>query len=313
MASAFVGYRRHYDIALLTGVHLAGISGGPIIKWIARRPVVREMTLMGSDDPLTIKKTKGGKLLGRLYRIANLFIGCSEASLSSYTDAGWRVDRLLHIRLGVDSEEYEPANNIDEKMKLRKLYKLPEEGTLLWVTVASVIPRKGIHRLVKAWEKVCKVLPDVHLIIAGPQPDDNYLLDVQKAAKQAGIAKYVHWLGMVNEVEGLLKAVDGFVFASEQEGGTGTNALLEAMSAGLPCVVMDIPKVIRPVLNRSEIGIVVSAFNEDLLADAVIELSNNPDKRMAMGQAARKEIEAHYSLKQEVAAHAALYHKLVSS
>lgn len=80
--------------------------------------------------------------------------------------------------------------------------------------------------------------PRVNLVLAGDGPERSVL---EAAAKAAGIARQVHFLGHVprEALPGVYASADAFVFPSTTE--TQGLVLAEALVAGLPVVAVDTP------------------------------------------------------------------------
>jgi glycosyltransferase involved in cell wall biosynthesis len=84
------------------------------------------------------------------------------------------------------------------------------------------------------------------------------------------------------------------------------NALIEAMATALPVVatrVGGIPEVVRDGVN----GRLVPPDDSGALADAVIALMDDPAAAAAMGQAARHDVERHYTIDRMVERFEQLY------
>jgi glycosyltransferase involved in cell wall biosynthesis len=74
-----------------------------------------------------------------------------------------------------------------------------------------------------------------------------------------------------------------------------SNALLEAQSWGIPCVVSDIPGNTSIVENEVN-GLVVPVNDSQSLANAVIKINNDPLLRRKIGAAARNLMEEKYEI-----------------
>lgn len=304
LVAAMVRYRGAYDVAVLGSVHLAGILGGAAIERLARRPVVRELSLVGSDDPATVRAASRG--LAALYGQASAFVPASPALESTCMKAGWQ-ERTRLIPFGVDADEFRPPTCAEEKHSLRSMLGLPPEATI-WVSVGSVIPRKGTRLLVEAFCRVCARRDDVRLVIAGPQPDAVYLDSVVQVIKSGGVGERISLRGRVEQIPELLRAADGFVLTSENEGLP--NVLLEALATGLPVAATDIPGIVSAVLTQGVDGVIARPGDVNGLAEAVASMCEEPARRAALGVRGRELILAKYSLDREVAAHAALYREM---
>jgi glycosyltransferase involved in cell wall biosynthesis len=107
---------------------------------------------------------------------------------------------------------------------------------------------------------------------------------LQKQVDQSGIADRIFLLGDRSDVRELLRGFDLFAMSSLTEGYS--IALLEACAAGLPIVATDVggnAEIVRDGIN----GMLVPARSEDALAEALIQLLNDPQRMAGMGKASR--------------------------
>lgn len=108
--------------------------------------------------------------------------------------------------------------------------------------VANVTPLKDHVTLLRAWRIVLDGLsdekPNPVLLLAGRLDDAT---PAKALAFDLELGKSVRFLGSVDDISGLLNAVDLGVFSSQLEGCP--NGLLECMAAGLAVVASDIPGI----------------------------------------------------------------------
>jgi glycosyltransferase involved in cell wall biosynthesis len=116
-------------------------------------------------------------------------------------------------------------------------------------------------------------------------------------------------LGNREDIPQLLAASDVFVSSSNREGLPV--AVLEAMMAGLPVVGTNVGDMSRIVTD--EIGRIVPPHNPEMLARAIDELLDAPDKMPLMGKKAHHRAMQEYSVEQWMARHAALYEEILDS
>jgi len=157
----------------------------------------------------------------------------------------------------------------------------------LMIAVGRLSIPKGYADLLDALAVVRSACPGVALVIAGDGP---LRTDLQAQAEALGLGSSVILLGARTDVPALLAASDLFVSASHWEGLP--LALLEAMMAGLPCVVTSVGE--NPLVLSPGTGRLVPPHQPDQLAAAVIDLLHDPEQRARLGQAARQHAEAHY-------------------
>ena len=115
----------------------------------------------------------------------------------------------------------------------------------------------------------------------------------KRFADQLGCNGSILFQGKVADPSSFYFSSSLFILPSRVEGLS--NALLEAQSYGLPCVVSDIPANLE-VVQDGENGLVVPVGNAELLAIAVIKLLNEPELRSRLGKAARERMVQAYSL-----------------
>jgi glycosyltransferase involved in cell wall biosynthesis len=110
-------------------------------------------------------------------------------------------------------------------------------------TVGNFTAKKDQAGLLDAVALLVADHPRLRLVMVGSGPLESAL---RKRADALGIAGHVVWAGSRDDVPELLPAFDVFVLSSRHEGLS--IALIEALSAGLPCVATDvggIPEVVE--------------------------------------------------------------------
>jgi glycosyltransferase involved in cell wall biosynthesis len=108
-------------------------------------------------------------------------------------------------------------------------------------------------------------------------------------------------------VPDLLRASDLFVHPSREEGFS--NAILEAMAAGLPVVACDVGGNPEAVTD-GETGRMVPSRDAAAFASAIAEFLADPEKRKAMGEAGRRRAIERFSLDRMVGEMESLYESL---
>jgi len=166
----------------------------------------------------------------------------------------------------------------------------PSGGTIRIGTLGTVKPIKGTDLLVEAFMRFDSK-QHVELQIAGiiDRPWAEALRD------RARMDRRIQFLGRMSPASDFLAALDIFVLPSRSEGMS--NALLEAMALGLPCVATDVGS------NRSLLqaqctepaGIVCAPTSEALFA-AMSHLANDAAARVALGARARQHARDHYAV-----------------
>jgi glycosyltransferase involved in cell wall biosynthesis len=132
---------------------------------------------------------------------------------------------------------------------------------------------KGVKDLLAA----AGLLPDIQFVFAGDGP-------LRDDADQYGLAN-VEVLGFRDDVAALLGSADLLVNPSHSEGSS--LVVLEAMAAGVPCLVSDIP-VLREIVRDGRTGAIFPCGDAVRLAEAIETLRQDAVKRASLTVQARK-------------------------
>ena len=153
------------------------------------------------------------------------------------------------------------------------------------LTVGQLSHQKAQDILLKAYAEVIENAPEWRLTIVGDGPEKPRLHEL---ASLLGIADRVHWIEWTDDVDSLYRSSGIFVLPSRYEGAP--NALLEAMSHGLPVIVTNAsPGPLEYVLDDAT-GLVVSPDDVNQLAEALQKLATNEELRQRLGASARSKV-----------------------
>src|SRR5205823_13545881 len=109
-------------------------------------------------------------------------------------------------------------------------------GSRLVGAVGRLWPQKRLKDLIWATDLLKSTRDDTHLLIVGDGPQRSRL---ERYAEQNAVLDRVHFLGERADVPRLMPNFDCLWLGSEYEGQS--NAILEAMLAGVPVIATDIP------------------------------------------------------------------------
>jgi glycosyltransferase involved in cell wall biosynthesis len=147
---------------------------------------------------------------------------------------------------------------------------------------------------------------DVCLYLLGDGPLKEELMHL---AEQLEITDRVLFHGQTDNVLTHLQEADLFVLPSRAEGLS--NALLEAMSCGLPVVVSAIPGNVD-VIDHNQNGLRFTVDDPDALAQILTSLLTNANQRKRLGRQARQTVERRYSLSAVADQYIDLYRDLMN-
>jgi glycosyltransferase involved in cell wall biosynthesis len=211
-------------------------------------------------------------------------------------------DKVITIPNGVDMRRYHTAGIRHAILQELGL------GTevLLMVTVGRLTEQKGHRYLIDSATRVVPRLPNAHFLFVG----DGELRDSLRAQTETlGVSEHIHFLGIRDAVPDILAAADIFILPSLWEGLS--IALLEAMASAKPIVATAVSGTTQ-VMIPGETGVVVPPGDSRALAEAILQVSSNPEQAQVMGQAARQHVAAHFSAQKQADEHLALYRRLVN-
>ena len=213
---------------------------------------------------------------------------------------GFPADRIVRIPNGVPL--LESARDDAERRLGRSRLGLPEGPLLLFV--GRLNRHKGASDLIRAFPSLTRRFPGVTLALLGEGPLRG---ELSALAEALGVVSQVRLLGE-RDPEPFLRVADVFVLPTRGEGMS--NALLEAMGAGLPCVATRVTGNVE-VVTDGETGLLVEPGGPDALAQAIGRLLADPLWRGRLGEAARQRIRAHHSVPEMVTAYRALFDRLI--
>ena len=141
---------------------------------------------------------------------------------------------------------------------------------------------KGQEHAIAAWPAVLASVPDARLLLVGDGPLEAGLV---AQAEALGVADSVVFAGRRHDAERILAASTLTCLPTIRE--ALPTALIEAAACGTPAVATQGSGVAEVVEDRVS-GLLVPYADHDRLAAALLELLSSPDRRAAMGIAARR-------------------------
>ena len=148
------------------------------------------------------------------------------------------------------------------------------------VTASRLVPQKRIDLLISVFADFLKTHPDYKLYIFGEGAERDKLM---KLISDYELTKEVLFKGTVSNLWDWYKEAEMFVIASEYEGMS--NALLEAMAVGLPCISTKVSGALDVIIDGSN-GLLVDINDRDTLLAAMTILADKNELRECIGKKA---------------------------
>lgn len=153
------------------------------------------------------------------------------------------------------------------------------------LNIGRFVKDKGHNMLLRAWNKVVSKYPNWKLKIVGDGPLKK---DMEKLIYDFNLEDNVKIIPPHKNIKEDFLNSSIFVLSSRYE-GFGM-VLAEAMACGVPCVSFDCPSGPKNIISNNIDGILVPDQNIELLANSIIELIDNKEKRKLFGKRARNNI-----------------------
>jgi glycosyltransferase involved in cell wall biosynthesis len=278
---------------------------GTVAGWLALVPVVitSRRALGTHQDRLPLWRS-----LDRLANRLSTLVTVNSHAVAADTVArdGIAPNKLVLIPNGIDFSRF--SEPLADRAALRTALGLdtPDGVTPGIVVVGNLIPYKGHADLIDSIAQLKPRDQPARFLLVGE--DRGIGTDLAARACARGVADRISFIGSREDVASILAASDGFVLPSHEEGFS--NALLEAMAAGLFIVATDVGGN-SEALEDGRLGTLVPPRDPaalaraiDLLLDA---LSDSADTGTARNAEAARTVRERYGIDRMVEAHIVLY------
>lgn len=240
-------------------------------------------------------------------RFADHVLVNAESLRQWLIENGYDGSKISVIRNGVERAAFEPRSRA---AAVRAEFGMPADSPVVAV-IGRVNPSKGLEYFLDAAAIVAKRCARARFLVVGEAAHDapGYLDDLRARAERNGIADRVIFAGLRHDVAELLAGVTMAVLPSLNEGLS--NALLEAMAAGVPVVATRVggtPEAIDGGVN----GLLVPPRDAYALGESMTTLLDDPRRAAAMGQAARQAVDERFSMARMTEATERLYLHLLA-
>ncbi len=244
-----------------------------------------------------LARTRGFPLLRRAILRNTRFVAISADIERQWLALGVPPSKMVRLASGVDARQFHPGPAGDRV-----------ESTLLprprVVFTGRLHPQKNLPTLLEAWPAVVAAT-GAALILVGDGEDRAALRD---QASRLGVIDHVQFVGRVEDTSEFLRGADLFVLPSVAEGMS--NSLLEAMATALPCLASAIGGN-TDLLGTGDAGILLPADRPEAWSEAIIRVLTDGDLARSLGQAARRRVDADFSIEAVVDRYQVLYRAML--
>jgi glycosyltransferase involved in cell wall biosynthesis len=233
------------------------------------------------------------ELNGLGYRKADLITPCNQYNRRWEERGGAPADRIRTVYNGVDPHAFPLAGPE------------PDVPTLSWC--GRVDPIKDLETLIRAYAIARAELPALRLRLFGPVPagNEDYRTKLEKLAAELGVTDGITYEGRVSDVASAYAAGHLVMLSSISEGFPFS--LIEAMSCGRATVSTDVGGVREAV---GDTGLVVPPREPAVMAEAVLTLLRDDERRAELGRRARQRVVDLFTLRRSVDGFRRIYREL---
>ncbi|HXT22244.1 MAG TPA: glycosyltransferase family 4 protein [Thermoanaerobaculia bacterium] len=168
--------------------------------------------------------------------------------------------------------------------------------------------RKAVAVLLAAMPRVLAAFPACRLVIVG---DGEQGKRIAAAVRARGLTAHVDLAGVLPRAGAVARLAEADVFCLPSTYEGLPLAILEAMAAGLPVVATAVsgnPEAVEDGVT----GLLVPPESASALAEALIALLADPERRRRMGEAGRARVAERFGIDRIAAEHLALLRRLAT-
>lgn len=180
------------------------------------------------------------------------------------------------------------------------------EDDLVILFLGRINRDKGVLDLAHAFNEIAQQVPNVVLLLVGPD-EDNIVCEIQQIATQ--FASRIKIVGFTCHPERFIRTANVLCLPSYRE-GFGV-VILEAAATSVPAVCSRIYGITDAV-EDGKTGLLFTPTDVAALSQALLTLINNKELCQQMGEAARMRALASFSSEQITKAMLGLYNQLLS-
>jgi len=240
-------------------------------------------------------------------RLANLAVKKIVVNAQSVKDLTKMMekvsdDKIQVILNGIDTSLYQ---SVHQDYDLKKVLQIPDRNKVIGI-IANFREMKHHHIFIQAAHKMLKTRQDISFILIGGGSRESHIKALAESLK---IANNVWFCGQQEDVIPYLSIMDVGINCSKREGLS--NAVMEYMATGVPCVVSDAGGN-TDLITHDVNGYVFALDDYQTLAHLSLKLLADAQTRGKFIAKAREKIEQEMSMEKMIGKYETLYENLVA-
>lgn len=199
--------------------------------------------------------------------------------------------KIFVVGNGTDTELFRPVDKIKAREKIGIDHNLSVIGF-----VGNLAKWQGVEYLIEAAPIILKDIPNVQFVIVGGGPE---LKNLKQQVKRLKISEKIIFIGRVSyrEVPHYINSFDiataTFTVERNKKCGLSPLKIYDYAACGIPIVASRLPGL--EIIEKYNIGVLATPEKPREVANAVIKLLRDTQKRKIMGERARKIAEQNFS------------------
>jgi glycosyltransferase involved in cell wall biosynthesis len=245
-----------------------------------------------------------------LARSVNTFIYNSNAVAQCYREQGIAAGNGNIVYNPIDTESFGQTSPCSE---LRSEFGLSNQ-VLLISNVGRPDWWKGHDYFVQAIAEVARERDNIAALIVGQADtapiNQAHYTRLRQLVTELHLSDRVIFTGFRTDIPRIMAASDILVHSASEPEPFG-RVVVEGMAAGRPVIATaagGVTEIIQDQIN----GLLVPPKNATSMANAILNLLQNPELARTIGERARQHAREHFSVKKHVAAVQQIYQKILS-
>jgi len=252
-----------------------------ICKLMGKRTVVH---IRAGDVPALYERSSRWlkQLISKLIELPDIVVVLSSGWASYYR----KISKQINIQV------VENGTNPLNKIPLRN----PSKKTTDVLFLGHINEAKGLLVILEAIRKINRTKANIFFHLVGGEEYEGDFDRIKEVFEKSGFKNF-YFYGHKNgkEKNEFLEKSDIFILPSYSEGFP--NALLEAMSFGLPVVATRVG-AIPEVIEHGKNGYLINPGDFESLSNAILTLSRSREKRLRFGENNYKKVKEHYNFEE---------------
>ncbi|MBD3413926.1 MAG: glycosyltransferase [Candidatus Aminicenantes bacterium] len=208
-------------------------------------------------------------------RVRVIFQNCDDMNFFIQKKLVRRKQAHLICGSGINTDIFSPDQFSDKK----------NSSVITFSLIARMLWDKGIAEFVEAAKIVHSKNKQTQFFLIGNPDSENPSSASAHWLKSLQNIDFIKWIEHKVDIRPFLASSSVIVLPSYREGAP--RSLIEAASMAKPIITTDVPGC-REIVVHGENGLLIPKKNAPLLAQAMLTLAHDPEKRKKMGVVSRK-------------------------